>query len=101
MLRFKVIHERNSGSLVMNAPHMALVGKIDNNPGFFVGSDFSEILGIAGILFLGVNDQIFGDNLGSFTATITTSPVPEPATMLLLGSGLAGLAGLRRKLRRS
>jgi hypothetical protein len=32
--------------------------------------------------------------------SLTTSPVPAPAAIVLLGSGLAGLAGIRRKFKK-
>lgn len=45
----------------------------------------------------GVTDG-FALNTVSFTGTPAGSPVPDPATMLLVGSGLSGLAGLRKRL---
>jgi hypothetical protein len=36
----------------------------------------------------------------TFTATVASAPVPEPASMLLFGSGLLAWAGLRRRFRK-
>ena len=58
--------------------------------------------GISAIrLYYGVNIESYGlevDHLQYGYSTLT--PVPEPGTMLLVGSGLIGLAGLRRRSRR-
>ena len=64
---------------------------------------------IAGDYFIGISSDIFNMNQGLVTWSAgniyfaksldmnVTDPVPEPATMLLLGSGFACLAGYRKK----
>ncbi len=41
------------------------------------------------------------DGLGEFSGTLTVTPTPEPSSLILLGTGLAGAAGLMLRKRRA
>jgi hypothetical protein len=69
------------------------IGPIANTPFFRSDEFYGTGLGLLNISAVRENS--------TFTATTDTAPVPEPASLTLLGLGLAGMAGRRWRQRKA
>jgi hypothetical protein len=65
-------HQHNVAGLP-DANHANLIGRLDQEKPFFVGSSHTHSCAGGGRLFLGINDEGVDSNSGAFIATIVTT----------------------------
>jgi hypothetical protein len=66
-------------------------------PNDFYGAGSEQYLGIGLLDQYSWNDEVGSGNITGYIAEKDTTSVPEPTTLLLLASGLVGMAALRRR----
>ncbi len=87
-------------TLTANKRYWLEVYSLDNSAAWWGWSLDQSAIGVAGEYFYNL-DVPASNEYGPYQMKLSdTSAVPEPTTMLLLGLGLIGLAGVRRKFQK-